>query len=109
MGPGDWDFSVGFFSECTLTNQGSFFYYRCHMRYGSLTGGHDYLVQLSEFNTATSSFWMPTSPGRQQISFMYQYYPSYYDWRYYEQTIVYYYRFFRSAEFLHTTTTVSDY
>ena len=109
MGAGDWDFSVGFFAECTLNNQGSYYYYSCNLRYGSLTGGNDYLVQLSEFNTATSSFYMPTAPGRQQLSFMYYYYPGGTNSRYYDQTIVYYYCFFRSAQFLHTTTTVSDY
>lgn len=53
------------------------------MRYGGLIVNRDYLVQISEYNTATSSFYMPTSPGRQQIQFMYQYYPSVHNWQYF--------------------------
>jgi hypothetical protein len=64
MAPGDSDFSVGSYAECTLGNNGAY-YYICYMRYGGLLANNDYLVQLSEYNTATSSFNMPTSPGRQ--------------------------------------------
>lgn len=108
MGAGDRDFSIGTFSECTLDTSGTY-YYTCYMRYAGLAASADYLIQLSEFNTATSSFYMPTSPGRQQISFLYIYYPSYYNWRYYDAVNYFYYCYFRKAQFLHTTTTVSDY
>lgn len=108
MGVGDRDFSIGTFAECTLDTSSTYFYL-CSMRYAGLTASADYLIQLSEYNTATSSFNMPTSPGRQQISFMYRYYPSVHDWRYYDAANYFYYCYFRNAQFLHTTTTVSDY
>jgi hypothetical protein len=95
-----------------MINSGSIYYYACYMRIGGLTGGADYLIQLSEYNTATSSFHMPTSPGRQQVQFMYNYYPAdttYHNWQYFESITIYHYRFFRFAQFLHTTTTVGDY
>lgn len=79
------------------------------MRYGGLAASSDYLIQLSEYNTATSSFYMPTSPGRQQLSFRYAYYPSVYNYLYYDAVNFFAYTYFRSAQFLHTTATVSDY
>jgi hypothetical protein len=60
MGVGDRDFSIGSFAECTLNNNSTIYYYACNMRYGGLIVGYDYLVQLSEYNTATSSFNMAT-------------------------------------------------
>lgn len=108
MGVGDRDFSVGTFSECSLDTSGTY-YYVCYMRYAGLTPSADYLIQISEYNTATSSFYMPTSPGRQELRFYYRYYPSGTDWRYYDAVNFFYYRYFRNAQFLHTTTTASDY
>jgi hypothetical protein len=105
MAPGDRDFSIGSFAQCSLISN----YYACYLRYGGLISGNNYLVQLSEFNTATSAFYMPTSPGRQQLNFMYQYYPSIHNWQYFDTVYTYSYCFFRFAQFLHTTTTVNDY
>lgn len=79
------------------------------MRYGGLIAGGDYLFQLSEYNTATSSFYLPTAPGRREVRFMYNYYPSVHNWQYHDSVGVRYYRFFKFAEFLHTTTTINDY
>ena len=69
------------------------------MRYGGLIAGYDYLFQLSEYNTATSSFYMPTVPGRREVRFNYNYYPSSpsYNWEYYDSISVRYYRFFKFA------------
>ena len=53
------------------------------MRYGGLTGGTEYLIQMRESSLANTLIEMPTSPGRQQIQFMYQYYPSIYNWQYF--------------------------
>lgn len=82
LNSGDRDFSIGYFAECTLGNSGGY-YYSCNLRVGGLTPFADYLVQLSEYNTATSSFYMPTTPGRYQIQFMYDYYPSNSNWQYF--------------------------
>ncbi len=79
------------------------------MRYGGLTSGYDYLFQLSEYNTATSSFYMPTAPGRREVRFNYNYYPSNHNYVYRDSVHIQHYRYFRFAEFLHTTTTINDY
>lgn len=94
-----------------MIDSGSILYYKCEMRYGGLKAGWDYLFQLSEYNTATSSFYMPTAPGRRDVTLMYNYYPSSssYDWKYFDVVHIRYYCFFRFAEFLHTTTTINDY
>jgi hypothetical protein len=105
----DRDFSVGMFGQGTLLNTGSQFYYQIQMYNGGLTGGADYLLQISEYNTASSSFYMSTSPNRQKIEWMYNYYPSSNNWQYWDSFYIKSYCFFRSAQFLHTTTTVSNY
>lgn len=79
------------------------------MRYGGMLSGRDYLLQISEYNTATSSFYCPTAPDRQLIDWHYNYYPSVNNWYYYEAFYIKSYTRFRSVQLLHTTTTVSDY
>lgn len=92
-----------------MATQSSYYYYKCEMRYGGLKAGYDYLFQLSEYNTATSSFYMPVSPGRREVRFFYHYYPLGSNYQYYDSVHIRHYSFFRFAEFLHTTTTINDY
>jgi hypothetical protein len=74
---------------------------------GGITAGSDYLLQISEYNTATSSFNMAPSPRREKIDILF--YNNYHGWSYWDSFWVKSYCFFRSAQFLHTTTTVNDY
>lgn len=74
----DKDFSIGMYAQASLLNSGSQFYYEVYFNNGGLTGGGDYLLQISEYNTATSSFYMATAPGRQKIEWVFIYYPSNY-------------------------------
>ena len=64
---GDRDFSVGWASEAYVLTASSRYYIEVDIRYGGLYSGRDYLLQLSEVNTATSSFYMPTTPSRTKI------------------------------------------
>lgn len=74
-----------------------------------MLAGRDYMLQISEYNTATSSFYLPTSPDRQLIDWHYNYYPTIHNWYYREVFYIKSYTRFRSVQLLHTTTTVSDY
>lgn len=109
LSAGDSDFSVGFFSDGYLKTSSSKYYIDIFMRYGGIHSGGDYLLQISEYNTADSSFYMSQSPNRQQIDWLYQYYPSVYDYRYYDTFYIQSYVRFRQVQLLHTTTTVGDY
>ena len=105
---GDSDFSIGQYAQATLTTSSSRYMYQIYLRRGGLTGGHDYLMQISEYNTAASSFYMGVSPRRDNIDMRYRYKPSgTYD--YWDDFNVYSHRRFREISFLHTTTTVNDY
>jgi hypothetical protein len=106
---GDKDFTIGMFAQASLLNTGSQFYFEIYFNNGGLTAGADYLLQINEYNTATSSFYMATSPGRQKIEWVFIYYPSNYGYEYWDSFYVKSYRFFKQAELLHTTTTVNDY
>jgi len=69
----DRDFSVGVYSQGALSNTGAGgqYYYEIYFRNGGLYAGQDYLLQISEYNTATSSFYMSSSPNRQKIDWSY--------------------------------------
>ena len=108
----DRDFSVGTFADARLIDSGCcsyYYYYEIQMRYGGLVAGRDYLLQISEYNTATSSFYMSTSPNRQLIKWRYNYDPGSNNWNYYDNFYIKSYTRFSSVQFLHTTTTVNDY
>jgi hypothetical protein len=109
LGPGDSDFSVGVFAQGSLLSTGSQYYYQLQFYSGGLVGGNDYLLQISEYNTVTTSFYMATTPNRDKVRFMYNYYPSDNNYQYFDISYVQFYRFFRQVQFLHTTTTVSHY
>jgi hypothetical protein len=109
LGPGDRDFSVGFFSDAILTTSGSQFQYQIQMRYGGLVGGRDYMLQISEYNTVNSKIYMSTSPNRQLVTWDYAYYPASLNYRYRDAFYIKSHTSFLFAQLLHTTTTVSDY
>ena len=106
---GDRDFSVGFSSRGTVKTASSAYYIEIDIRHGGINSGVDYFLQISEKNTATSSFYMPTTPMRTKIDWRYNYYPASSNWNYYDSFWIQSTRHFNFIQLLHTTTTVNDY
>ena len=106
LAAGDRDFSIGAYADARVLTSSSKYYYEVAIRYGGLTSGRDYMMQISQINTATSSFYMASSPDRHKITVDYKRYSNshYYD-SFWVQSATH----FRFAQLLHTTATVSDY
>lgn len=100
------DFTVGYYSRCNLESTGSEWRWNVLYVHGGLPQG-DYLFQLVESNIVDSAFYLPTSPTRTLIRT--QLYRSESASNHYDSFYIHSYRFFRKAEVVHTTTTVSDY